>query len=181
MPKERDEHCNSSREMMEDLKKSQRLLIGHGALVLLWAFVVGFGFLFFLIGSIQLWPFPGVIEYQLPGTYDAWRMAHMEGITNGFGLWLFAAVLPALRFSAKTTRRVSMGMIVTAWTIVVASTFDPLFPEARGLALTADTGLLNDIAFLLFVVGIVIVIAIMIKIAKECLMPHGSKDPIQSD
>ena len=154
---------------MEDIRKSQRLLVGHGALVLLFAFVIGFGFVFFLIGDIRLWPIPWVIDYQMPGTYDAWRMAHMEGITNGFGLWLLAAVLPLLNLSVKTSRRIAIGMIITAWTIVIASTIDPLFPNARGLELTSESTLLNDVAFLLFVIGIGIVIAIMVKIAKECL------------
>jgi len=151
------------------MRKSQRLLVGHGALVLLMAFVVGFGFLFFLIGKIALWPIPGAIDYQLPGTYDAWRMAHMEGITNGFGLWLLAAVLPLLNLSAKTCRRIAIGMIITAWTIVIASVFDPLFPSSRGLELTGESSLTNDVAFLLFVVGIGIVVAIMFKIAYQCL------------
>ena len=155
---------------MDEIQKSQRLLVGHGALVLLFAFVVGFGFLFFLIGDIRLWPIPVVIDFQMPGTYDAWRMAHMEGITNGFGLWLMAAVLPLLNFSAKTSRRLAIGMIITAWTIVIASTIDPLFPNARGLELTGESNVMNDIAFLLFVVGIGIVIAIMIKVAHQCLL-----------
>ena len=155
---------------MDEILKSQRLLVGHGALVLLYAFVVGFGCLFFLIGEIRLWPIPGVIDYQMPGTYDAWRMAHMEGITNGFGLWLMAAVLPLLNFSAKTSRRLAIGMIITAWTIVIASTIDPLFPNARGLELTGESNMMNDIAFLLFVVGIGIVIVIMAKVASHCLL-----------
>ena len=154
---------------MNDIQKSQRLLVGHGALVLLVAFVIGFGFLFFLVGDIRLWPIPGSIDYQMPGTYDAWRMAHMEGITNGFGLWLLAAVLPLLNLSARASRLIAIGMIITAWTIVIASCFDPLFPDARGLALTSESNLLNDVAFLLFVIGIGIVIAIMIKVAKQCL------------
>jgi hypothetical protein len=154
---------------MDEIRKSQRLLVGHGALVLLFAFAMGFGFLFFLVGDIRLWPIPWVIDYQMPGTYDAWRMAHMEGITNGFGLWLMAAVLPLLGLSARTCRRIAIGMVIVAWTIVVASSFDPLFPNARGLALTSDSNLMNDLAFLLFVIGIGIVIAIMIKVAKQCL------------
>jgi hypothetical protein len=160
----------SEEATVDDIKKSQRLLVGHGALVLLFAFVVGFGFLFFLIGDIRLWPIPGVIDYQMPGTYDAWRMAHMEGITNGFGLWLMAAVLPLLNFSVKTSRRLAIGMIITAWTIVIASTIDPLFPNARGIALTGESNLMNDIAFLLFVIGIAIVVVIMIKVAIKCLL-----------
>jgi len=154
---------------MDEIRRSQRLLVGHGALVLLVAFVIGFGFLFFLIGEISLWPIPGSIGYQFSGTYDAWRMAHMEGITNGFGLWLLAAVLPLLDLSAKTSRRIAIGMIITAWTIVIASCFDPLFPASRGLELTGDSSLTNDIAFLLFVVGIGIVVAIMLKVAYQCL------------
>jgi hypothetical protein len=46
---------------------------------------------------------------------------------------------------------------------------DVQLPEARGLALDSDSNLMNDIAFLLFVIGIGIVIAIMTKIAWHCL------------
>jgi multisubunit Na+/H+ antiporter MnhB subunit len=81
-----------------------------------------------------------------------------------------AAVLPLLNFSAKTSRRLAIGMIITAWTIVVASTIDPLFPNARGLELTGESNMMNDIAFLLFVVGIGIVIVIMAKVASHCLL-----------
>jgi hypothetical protein len=80
------------------------------------------------------------------------------------------AVLPLLNFSAKTSRRLAIGMIITAWTIVIASTIDPLFPNARGLELTSESNVMNDIAFLLFVVGIGIVIAIMIRVAHQCLL-----------
>lgn len=45
----------------------QKLLIGHGALVMWVGFVVGFGFAFFLLGRVELWPIPGSIETQLPG------------------------------------------------------------------------------------------------------------------
>lgn len=60
---------------MDDIRKSQRLLVGHGALVLLSAFVIGFGFLFFLIGEISLWPIPGSIDYQfqVPTMLGEWR------------------------------------------------------------------------------------------------------------
>jgi hypothetical protein len=81
-----------------------------------------------------------------------------------------AAVLPLLNFSVKTSRRLAIGMIITAWTIVIASTIDPLFPNARGIALTGESNLMNDIAFLLFVIGIAIVVVIMIKVAIKCLL-----------
>ncbi len=150
---------------MNELRRAQRLLVGHGALVLLLGFVLGFGFLFFLLGEIALWPIPGKIAYQLPGTYDAWRMAHLEGILNGFGLWLLAAILPVIHVSGKTAYRLAIAMSVVAWTIVIASIFDPLFPDARGLAYSSDPNLATNVAFFLFFIGIVTVFVVVIKVA----------------
>jgi hypothetical protein len=152
-----------------ELQKSQRLLVGHGALVLLFGFVVGFGFLFFLIGEISLWPIPGKIDYQLPGTYDGWRMAHLEGISNGMLLWILAAVLPILQNVIEKIYRVALAMVVVAWTIVLASLLDPLFPEARGLAFSADSNLANGIAFFLFYIGIVTVMVVVTVVAVKSL------------
>ncbi len=141
------------------MRRYQHLLVGHGALVLLFGFIVGFGFLFFLLGKIALWPIPGSIEIQLPGTYDAWRMAHLEGILNGFALWIVAAVLPLMPFEAKGIRNLTWGFIFIAWTIVIASLIDPLFPDAR--ALEMGRNMMNTIAFLTFypaIIGVVVVV-----------------------
>lgn len=99
----------------------RRHLLGYGAILLFIGGVIGFGFLFFLIGRLELWPLPGAIDYQMPGTYDAWRMAHMEAIVNGFGLWLAAAILPLIPLGVVALRRVGYGLIVVAWTFAVAS------------------------------------------------------------
>jgi len=152
---------------MASMLRCQRLLVGHGALVLLLGFAIGFGFVFFLIGRIELWPIPGSIDYQLPGTYDAWRMAHMEGIVNGFGLWIVALILPIVPLSDVLRVRVTWGMIVVAWTIVVAAALDPLYPEARGLAFGGNAA--NMAAFFLFYVGILTVIWVVIMIAVRSL------------
>jgi uncharacterized membrane protein YhaH (DUF805 family) len=156
-----------------DLTRCQQLLVGHGALVLLWGFVVGFGFLFFLLGEITLWPIPGSVAYQMPGTYDAWRMAHLEGILNGFGLWIVALVLPLVPLESRGRRRLTYAMIVVAWTIVVASTVDPLFPNGRGLKIVANVP--NTVAFFLFYVGIVLVFAVVIAIALKTLRPTARR------
>ena len=157
---------------MNSLLRCQRLLVGHGALVLLLGFVVGFGFLFFLIGEVSLWPIPGSIDYQLPGTYDAWRMAHMEGVVNGLALWLFALVLPVVPLTDVLRGRLTWAMILVAWTIVIASTIDPLFPQARGLSMGANVP--NTIAFLLFYVGIVAVVWVVATVAVKAL--SGARD-----
>ncbi len=152
---------------MNPLLRCQRLLVGHGALVLLAGFAIGFGFLFFLVGEISLWPIPGKIDYQLPGSYDAWRMAHMEGVINGLALWLLALVLPVVPVSEALCRRLTWAMILAAWTIVSASALDPLFPQARGLSMGGSVP--NTIAFLLFYVGIVAAIWLVATIAVKAL------------
>ena len=157
--------------MTNQIHKYQRFLLLHGALVLLMGFILGFAFLFFLTGEISLWPIPGKIDYQLPGTYDAWRMAHMECITNGIMLWVLAALLPALSSIFKSLKWLAYMAAVISWTIVLASSIDPLFPEARGLLFNSETNGANDIAFFLFYPGValsfVLVIAIIVAILKS--------------
>ena len=145
----------------------RRWLIGHGALIIFIGGVIGFGFLFFLIGRIELWPFPWSWDVQLPGTYDAWRMAHMEGIVNGALLWLTAAILPVIPLSGVWLRRSGIGLIVVAWTFVIASCMDPLFANSRGLAFGGP--LTNQLAFFLFYVGVLLVMGIMAMVAWKAL------------
>lgn len=152
-----------------DLDRIRRQLVGHGALLIFIGGVIGFGFLFFLIGKIMLWPIPGSLDIQLPGTYDAWRMAHLEGILNGFALWLAAALLPVMPFTVRTLRRIGLGLIVVGWTFVIASTLDPLFPDSRGLA--AGGPATNQAAFFLFYLGVVLIMVISAAIAWKALRP----------
>jgi len=153
-------------EQAGQTKSMQRLLIGHGALLIFVGGVLGFGFLFFLIGKIALWPIPWELEYQLPGTYDAWRMAHMEGITNGLFLWLAAALLPAFPFSLVGLKRIAWAAIAIGWSIVLASALDPLFPESRGLEMGGSAT--NIAAFLLFYIGVPGVMILTAIIAWRC-------------
>lgn len=157
-----------------EIKRLQRLLIGNGALLLFVAGVLGFGFLFFLIGRIALWPIPWEIDYQLPGTYDAWRMAHMEGIANALLLWLTAAVLPLMPFQVKGRKRLAFAMMIIAWTIVIASALDPLFPESRGLEFGGP--ITNQFAFFLFYIGVGGAMIVPAIIAWRCLRPDRKEE-----
>lgn len=145
-------------------------LVGQGALVLLVGFVFGFGYLFFLIGRIELWPIPGAIPQQLPGTIKAWRMAHLEGIMNGVFLWLFAGILPLVPVSTRYARRIANAFIAMAWLLPLASVLDALFPASRGLAFQPP--FTNYVAFFMFYVGIVWSTWAVILIAWSCLRPE---------
>jgi len=148
----------------------QRRLVGHGGLVLLWGCLVGFPFVFFLIGEVKLWPIPGSLDVQLPGTYDGWRMAHLEGILNGFALWIAAFVLPLIPVPPRRASQLSWAFIVVAWTFVIASLMDPLFEGSRGLHFGGPVT--NTIAFLLFYVGVLLITGIAGYIAWACLKPQ---------
>ncbi len=148
----------------------QKLLVGHGALVMWVGFLVGFGFAFFLLGRIELWPIPGRIEFQITGSYDAWRMAHLEGVQNGLVLWIVAMVMPIVPIGSIGARRLAWAFIITAWANAIASTMDPLFPESRGL--TFGGTFTNSFAYLLFVLGIVAVMTATAVIAWRCLRPQ---------
>lgn len=156
--------------MSDLLKRNQKRLIGHGAALIFLGGVLGFAFLFFLIGKIALWPLPGEISFQMPGSYDAWRMAHMEAIINGLILWLMAAIIHLLPFSPLGQTRIANGLIVVGWTFVIASSIDPLFAESRGLAFGGP--LSNQLAFFLFYIGVVLVMIITALIAWRSLFKN---------
>jgi hypothetical protein len=145
-----------------ELRPIQRMLFRHGGLVMLLGFAAGFGFLFFLIGSIELWPIPGKIAHQLPGSEKAWRMTHLEGVINGLLLWLLAAVLPAMDLTIRQARRIAQALIVTAWTFPIASLFDALFPGSRGLKFGGPVT--NLIPFFLFYIGIIALVWAVVSI-----------------
>jgi hypothetical protein len=145
-----------------EFRPIKRQLILHGGFVMLFGFAAGFAFVFFILGSIELWPIPGRIDYQLPGSDKAWRMTHLEGVLNGLMLWLLAAILPTFELSAKLTRRVAHALIVTAWTFPVASLFDALFKDSRGLRFAQPIS--NIIPFFLFYVGIITLIWAVIAV-----------------
>ncbi|WP_421836647.1 hypothetical protein [Novosphingobium sp.] len=157
--------------MMEgsELRAVQRMLIVQGGYVMLLGFVAGFGFVFYLIGSIELWPIPGKIAVQLPGTDKAWRMSHMEGVLNGLLLWLVAALQPAMALPVATARRIARMLVLTAWCFPIASLFDALFKDSRGLKFAAPVT--NLIPFFLFYVGIIAlvwaVVEIVVRVRKQ--------------
>lgn len=156
----------------EEIKPLRRLLIGHGALLMLAAGVLGTAFTFFIIGHVALWPIPGRIHYQIPGTYHDWHMAHMEALINGAVVFLVAALLPALPFAWKGLKRIAYAVVIVAWVNVIASTIKIFFKDSQGLEATSL--LSNNIVFALFYVGVVVFLVLMATIAWKCLRGTAS-------
>ena len=64
-------------------------------------------------------------------------------------------------------------MVIVAWTIVIASALDPIFPEARGLSFGSDSSLPNAVAFFLFYVGIVTAFVVVAMVAVKSFQAPG--------
>ncbi|MFM5886140.1 MAG: hypothetical protein ACKOQ3_12605 [Novosphingobium sp.] len=154
-----------------DFRPIKRQLILNGGFVMLFGFAAGFGFLFFILGSIELWPIPGSIAYQLPGSEKAWRMTHLEGVLNGLMLWLLAVVLPAMDLPVARARNVARALIVTAWTFPVASLFDALFKDSRGLRFGGP--ITNLVPFFLFYIGILALIWAVVSVIAAHWKPQA--------
>ena len=137
-------------------ERLQSLMVAHGALLFLVGMAAGFPFAFEILGRIDLWPIR--IEFEMPGDYRGWRMAHLEGVLNGILLMVVAAVGGRLRLTPRGATLVAWGLIATGWGNIVASWVGPL-SETRGLAASGLDW--NTLVFALFMLAIVAVLVAM--------------------
>lgn len=95
-------------------ERIQKIMIGHGALVLLVAMFSGIGLLIARLGGLEL--FPGIFfPFSIPGEADAWARTHVGGMLNAFLIFLVALMLPVVGFSRKAAGRVGWIIIGTGW------------------------------------------------------------------
>jgi len=122
---------------------TQRRLAFHGATVILLGLLAGF-------------PYAMVVSGDLEGTERAWRMAHMEGVTNGLLIFGVAALLPVLRLGDAGRRALTGCLLFTAYANTVASIIGAS-TQNRGLAFGGS--LANTVVFLLFTFAVVTIFA----------------------
>jgi len=95
--------------------RRQALMIGHGTLVLVLGLLVGFVFLFNLIGEVTLWPIPGTLHVAIPGDPARWRAAHLGNLTNGLMAIALGLCLPRVRLSPGAEGFVTWSVIAAIW------------------------------------------------------------------
>lgn len=131
-------------------ERLRALLFLNGLGLLAAALVVGWAWFFHLLGRIVLWPIPGSIDVQIPGDMRGWRMAHMEGITQGLLLMALAAGGRFLLHSPRGHRVLFWSALVTTWLFTIPAMLHPLF-GTRGLEFGGGPfkpGLANDVLYL---------------------------------
>jgi styrene-oxide isomerase len=115
------------------MKRHQSLMIGHGALVLLIGLLMGFGFIFSLIGEINLWPIPGHWQFTMPGNERAWHAAHTGNILNGVMAMAAGLCLPFARLKEGAEKFVAWSFVIAIWGNVGFYVFAALGATGRGL------------------------------------------------
>ncbi|HXJ36641.1 MAG TPA: hypothetical protein VMS22_21605 [Candidatus Eisenbacteria bacterium] len=132
-------------------ERLRALLFLNGFGLIVAAVVSGWAWFFNLLGEIVLWPIPGSIQVQIPGDARAWRMAHMEGITQGLLLMALGLGGQFLRLRARQHTVLFWCAVTTAWLFTLPTMLHPLF-GTRGLAFGGGPfkpGIENDVLYLI--------------------------------
>ena len=144
------------------------LLFLNGFGLMVAAILSGWAWFFSLLGRIVLWPIPGSIEIAIPDDARGWRMAHMEGITQGLMLMSLGLGGIFVAHPPKLHRMLFWSALVTAWLFTIPAMLHPLF-GTRGLQFGGGPfrpGLANDI---LYVVGWPPVVGVHVMLALTIL------------
>lgn len=100
------------------MERYQRLMIGHGLLVILVAMLAGFMLMFNLIGGLEVWP-GKIVAVPMYGTAEGWVRAHSGGTMNGLLVVVVALALPKLNLSARLQTWTAWGFIYIAWSFTL--------------------------------------------------------------
>ncbi|MEX1155261.1 hypothetical protein [Parvibaculum sp.] len=130
--------------------RMRALLFFNGVGLFVLAIVIGWIWFVALLGRVVLWPLPIDIPVSIPDDGRAWRMAHMEGITQGLMLIALGLGGTFMRLTRKQFTWFFWSALVTAWLFTIPPIFNALF-GTRGLAFGGGPfkgGLANDVIYL---------------------------------
>lgn len=153
------------------MDRMQRLMVGHGLLVVLVSMLAGFMLMFSLIGGFEIWP-GTVLEFGVYGTSEGWVRAHSGGLTNGLLAIAVGLALPILRLSPRMERVMAYGFIYIAWSFTA---FYWLGNAAANRSLTMGDSRLGEadlISVLGFLPGLpsVFLVVVLLAIAARSVL-----------
>jgi len=129
----------------------QALLFLNGLGLFITGILFGWGWFFHLLESIVLWPLPVEIDVQIPGDSRAFRMGHMEAITQGLLLMSLAFGGQLMWLSKKQFSWLFWTALITAWMFTLPAMANTFF-GTRGLAFGGGpfkASLAGDVIYLL--------------------------------
>jgi len=135
-------------ETMPNRLRALLFLNGIGLIAL--SVVIGWIWMFALLTRIVLWPLPLDITVSIPDDGRAWRMAHVEAITEGLLLMAVGLGGQFMRLTRRQFDWLFWSSLVTGWLFSVPPIFNALF-GTRGLSFGGAPfkgGTANDIIYL---------------------------------
>lgn len=132
-------------------KRTQALLFLNGLGLFVVGIVFGWAWFFHLIEAIVLWPLPVEIDVQVPGDSRAYRMGHMEAITQGLLLMALAFGGQFMTLTQREFKWLFWTALTTAWLFTLPAMANTFF-GTRGLAFGGGpfkASLANDVIYLL--------------------------------
>lgn len=156
------------------MDRLQRLMVGHGLLVILVSMLAGFMLMFSLIGGMEIWP-GSIVPLGIYGTTEGWVRAHSGGAMNGLLAIVVGLALPILRLSPRMERITAYGFIYVAWSFTV---FYWLGNAAGNRSLTfgdnplGQSDLIGILGFLPGVPSVFLVVFLLAVGAKAVLGAH---------
>lgn len=117
-------------------KRMQALLFLNGLGLFIVGILFGWAWFFHLLQEIVLWPLPVQIDVQVPGDSRAFRMGHMEAITQGLLLMALAFGGQFMWLSKKQFSVLFWSALITAWLFTLPAMANTFF-GTRGWPLVA--------------------------------------------
>ncbi|MBP7081603.1 MAG: hypothetical protein KBA96_10860, partial [Rhodocyclaceae bacterium] len=96
-------------------KRLQALFFLNGLGLFIAGILFGWAWFFSLLEQIVLWPLPVQIDVQIPGDSRAYRMGHMEAITQGLLLMALAFGGQFMWLTRKQFNVLFWTALVTGW------------------------------------------------------------------
>jgi hypothetical protein len=129
----------------------QALLFLNGLGLFIAGILFGWAWFFHLLEAVVLWPLPIEINVQIPGDSRAFRMGHMEAITQGLLLMSLAFGGQFMWLNKKQFSWLFWTALITAWLFTLPAMANTFF-GTRGLAFGGGpfkASLANDVIYLL--------------------------------
>jgi styrene-oxide isomerase len=128
-----DDFANENKQKYTRL---QRLMIGHGILILFMALVAGVGLWMDLLGGFEF--IPGTVtHFSVPGTPDGWAKAHRGTPMNALMVIVIAIVLSHLVLSKKAASYFGWIIVGAGWANTIFYFFAN-YSHNRGLSFGAN-------------------------------------------
>lgn len=137
------------------------LLIKNGLVAMLLALFSGFLLIFSMIGGMSLSPLPILIEFELPGTTEGWRVVHVGTLLNGIMAIALGLSMRCFMLTDGQAFRVCMGTAIAVWGNLAFYLFG-MFAPNHGVTLEAnrlgEASLAGALAFVPALIGAVTLI-----------------------